>query len=60
MPEQTQLQGLKNFSVNIAGTMEKIKTAYNNGKGVPAKLDYHEQCNILQYYLEVINYLSKQ
>jgi hypothetical protein len=55
-----QKQGLKNFCFNIEKTMMKINVAVNDGKGKPAKLDYHEQHHILQFYLEVVDYLSKE
>ena len=55
-----QKQGLKNFAVNIKPTMLKIKTNVDEGQGRPAKLDYHEQYNILQFYLEVVDYLNKE
>jgi len=54
-----QKQGLRNFSRNIKPTMLKIQEAVNSGKGKPVKMDYHEQYNILQYYLEVVDFLSK-
>ena len=57
---QTQKQGLLNFSQNIKSTMLKIKDAQAKGYGKAAKLDYSEQQNILNYYLEVCDYLSKQ
>ena len=57
---QTQVQGLKNFSVNIKDTMLKIKDAVRDGKGKPAKLTIHEQNSIMQFYLEVVDYLGKQ
>jgi hypothetical protein len=55
-----QKQGLKNFCVNIEGTMLKIRHAVNNGEGKPAPISYHEQYDILQFYLEVVDYLSKE
>jgi len=53
----TQLEGLKNFSLNIQSTMLKIKEATRRGKA--AKLGSLEQNSILQFYLEVVDYLSK-
>ena len=55
-----QKQGLKNFAVNIKPTMLKIKTNVDEGQGRATKLDYHEQYIILQFYLEVIDYLNKE
>lgn len=46
-----QLQGLKNFTANIKPTMLKIK----DGKKPIAS----EMQSILQFYLEVVDYLSK-
>ena len=54
----TQLEGLKNFSLNIKGTMLRIKEA--TGRGKVARLGFHEQDTILQFYLEVVDYLSKE
>ena len=54
----TQLEGLRNFSINIKDTMLKIKDATRNSK--LARLESHEQDNILQFYLEVVDYLSKE
>lgn len=54
----TQLEGLKNFSLNIKDTMLKIKDAERH-IGI-AKLTKGEQCTILQFYLEVVDYLSKE
>lgn len=48
----TQLEGLKNFAVNIKPTMLKIK----EGK----KLTQSELQAILQFYLEVMDYLASQ
>lgn len=46
----TQKQGLKNFAVNIKGTMKKCQ----NGE----KLTKDEQNTILQFYLEVVDFLG--
>lgn len=46
----TQLQGLKNFAVNIKPTMLKIK----DGK----RIHPDELQNVLQFYLEVLDYLN--
>lgn len=47
----TQLEGLKNFCENIQRTMFKIKDG--------EKLEAHDKNDILQFYLEVVDYLSK-
>ncbi len=57
--EQSQAQGLRNFAVNIKPTMAQIHEAINQGQSKPAKLDYHAQYSIFQFYLEVCDYLSK-
>jgi hypothetical protein len=54
----TQIQGLKNFSINIKKTMLKISDARKGNK--VAKLFPEEQSEILEFYLEVVDYLSKQ
>ena len=46
-----QLQGLKNFSLNIRELMLKCK----NGE----KITREEQQTIVEFYLETIDYLSK-
>ena len=52
----TQLEGLKNFSQNIKGTMEKLHAT----KNTTAKLSYSEAHSLVNFYLEVVDYLSKQ
>ncbi len=47
-----QLQGLKNFSENIKDTMLKLRTK--------EKLTPSERESIVQYYLEIVDYLSQQ
>lgn len=47
-----QIMGLTNFAKNIEGTMLKIK------KG--EKVSQSELQSILQFYLEVVNYLHNQ
>jgi len=54
----TQLEGLKNFSLNIKPVMLKIRDAKREFK--VAKLTTSEQSRILEYYLEVVDYLSKE
>ena len=54
----TQLEGLKNFSVNIKSVMLKIRDAREGFKDV--RLTASEQSRILQFYLEVVDYLSKE
>lgn len=56
----TQTEGLKNFAANIKPVMLKIKKSVSDGKGKPAQLGLSEQNSILQFYLEVADYLSKQ
>jgi hypothetical protein len=53
--EQTQLQGLKNYSRNIKDLM---LTMHNNKK--PIRLSTQDQSLIVEYYLEVVDYLAKQ
>lgn len=47
----TQLEGLRNFALNIKPTMLSIK----NGE----KVSQPELASLLQFYLEVLDYLSK-
>ena len=46
----TQLEGIRNFAVNIKPAMLKIKA----GK----KLSYSELQSVLQFYLEVVDYVA--
>lgn len=58
-----QKQGLKNFSENIRPIMLKVKQIvdYRAGNTVSMQKAFTKQelNSILQYYLEVVNYLSK-
>jgi len=54
-----QKQGLQNFAVNIKDIMQKVEDTITEGMGKPAKLTLHEQRSILQFYLEVVDYISK-
>ena len=47
-----QKQGIKNFAVNIKPIMEKCR----HGK----KLTKQEQETIVQFYLEVVDFISKE
>jgi hypothetical protein len=52
----TQLEGLKNYSLNINGIMEKLHTT----KNPTVKLSFSEAHSLVNFYLEVVDYLSKQ
>lgn len=52
----TQLEGLKNFSGNIKATMMKL----HETKNPTVKLTYSEAHSLVNFYLEVVDYLSKQ
>ena len=48
-----RLQGIKNFAINIKPIMVKIR----NGKKPPTTQELHD---ILQFYLEVVDYLAHE
>lgn len=54
-----QKQGLINFATNVKPIMLRVKSAIDAGKGQPANLTLREENSILQFYLEVVDYLSK-
>ena len=47
----TQLEGIRNFAKNIEPTMKKIKRK--------EKVKTEELQSVLQFYLEVLDYLGK-
>jgi len=53
----TQKEGIRNYSLNIRDSMLKIQEATNKNK--VAKLTTSEQYSILNFYLEVVDYLSR-
>lgn len=55
-----QLTGLKNFAVNIRPIAHKLDTIIKYKAGDKATLTKVEANSLLQFYLETVNYLSKQ